>query len=120
MILDCVKDLMSELGLPYAFWEWPGDIPDLYFVGELLEDSSNAEDGRASGQVILSGWSKSSGVSPLLDARDTVRAALQVPRRVKTGTGAVVLEYSHAEGVPSDVEGAARMEIYIDYNEWSA
>lgn len=121
MILEAVNGLMDGLGIPYMYWEfeYDGDLPDLYFVGENIESPAMQEDGMQAGDFILSGWSRS-GPQPLIDAKRAIRRKTGgMPLVVNGDGGSVAIEYSHAIGVPSDVEGVCRLEIHINYHEWS-
>lgn len=119
MIRQAVNDLMDSLGIPYMFWEYQADeIPGCYFVGEELEDPATQEDGCISGAFVLSGWSHQ-GLPILHDYQRLLKRSLVEPLRVRTDDGAVVIEYSHSTGVPSDAEGVCRLEINLKYHEWS-
>lgn len=119
MIRKAVNDLMSSLAIPYMFWEYEADeIPGCYFVGEEMEDPATQEDGCVSGTFVLSGWSRK-GLPILHDHQSLVKRRLKEPLHVRTDEGAVVIEYSHSTGVPSDVEGVCRLEINLKYHEWS-
>lgn len=37
MVLEFLKEQMDDLNVPYRFWEWAGEIPQTYFVGEYTE-----------------------------------------------------------------------------------
>lgn len=119
MILEAINREMDALGVPYQYWEF-FEPPDVYAVGELLEDPSTSEDGSQRGTLVVSCWSKHFvGIDPLLDIKDKVRRRYTPDRRIRTDEGAVVIEYSHASAVPSDAEGVARLDITLNYAEWS-
>lgn len=120
MILEAVNAIMESLDLPYMYWEYEfnGDEPPLYFVGERIESPATSEDGKRSGQFIISGWSRAN-LSPLLSADAAIRRAMFETIRASGHSGCAVIEYSHSSDIPSDVEGLCRMEIYLNYNEWS-
>lgn len=106
MIRQAVNDLMDSLGIPYMFWEYQADeIPGCYFVGEELEDPATQEDGCISGAFVLSGWSHQ-GLPSLHDYQRLLKLQSRGNRSASEQTmGAVVIEYSHSTGVPSDAEG---------------
>lgn len=118
MVLEFVKEQMDELEVPYRFWEWAGDVPETYFVGDYTETGGDSEDGLIEGEVTLSGFTR--GTYADLDAlRDKIYLRFRNGERIlKDGKGAVIT-YSHAMTVPSDLEGVRRMEIYLTTFEWS-
>lgn len=117
MVLETIRSHMEEMGIPYQFWEFDGH-EDLYFVGETIENPASQEDGRESGLFVLSGWSFV-GLARLMDSVDRIKARYRDPVHVATPFGAVVLEYSHSVNVPVDVEDVCRIEVNINYAEWS-
>ncbi|MEG1906849.1 MAG: hypothetical protein RR178_05225 [Gordonibacter sp.] len=121
MIEAIINAQMEALWIPYQYWEYADvgeGIPDVYFVGENIEDPVAQEDGRVSGLFVLSGWSYR-GLAPLQEHQKAIKRRFMEPQRVATGDGAAVVEYSHASGIPSDIEGLCRLEINLNYYEWS-
>lgn len=118
MVLEFIKEQMDDLNVPYRFWEWTGEPPETYFVGEFTETGGNSEDGAIEGEITLSGFTR--GTYADLDAlRDKIYLRFRNGERtVKNGKG-VVVTYSHAMTVPSDLEGVKRMNIYLSTFEWS-
>lgn len=118
MVLKFLNDDLLALNIPYAFWEWSGDVPETYFVGEYSESASNSEDGLISGEIILSGFTRGT-YSDLEQIRDQVYAHFRNGERyLESGKGAVI-GYSHSQVVPSNVENVKRLEIYLWFREWS-
>ena len=117
MIRETINDQMEQLGIPYEFWEYSGDAR-CYFVGEELEAPQSQEDGCQGGTFVLSGWSRI-GLPALHDFQRLVKRRFSAPLSVRTDAGAVYIEYSHTTSVPSDVEGVCRLEINLNYKEWS-
>ena len=117
MIYEVVKEQMDALGVPYQYGEFY-EPPNTYAVGECIESPVISES-CASGSFILGLWSKPFvGLTPLLDIRDTLRARFGNGVRIADERGAVVIEYSHAMQVPSDVDGVWRLEVNLNYTEW--
>lgn len=122
MVRETVNGVMERLGIPYQYGEYEdvGDgIPDCYFVGLCQELPVSDESGMQGGQFVLSGWGKTpEALATLLTHCKTLRAEFDRPVHVSGEGGAVVLEYSRANEVPSDAEGVHRIEINLDYHEW--
>lgn len=118
--MNKVAGLMDLLGLPYQYGEYDQSVEeaDVYFVGDAVDDGTG-EDGSRAGYFTLSGWSLGEGLEPLVGAREAIRNALRGGLRAATDTGAVVLEYGASQGVPSDAAGVFRLEITLNFIEWS-
>ncbi len=117
MIKEIVSERMDSLGLPYAYWEFPREDEPVYYVGERIEAPQRQEDGARTGTFVVGGWSYE-GVSLLDDAEPAIRDAFG-DLRVRNALGTCCVSYSHTAGVPSDVEGIARVDHTLDYIEWS-
>lgn len=118
MVLEFIKEQMADLNIPYHFWEWSGDVPQTYFVGEFTEASSYSEDGLIEGELTLSGFTR--GTYADLDAmRDKIYTRFRNGERLYRNGKGVVVEYSHAMTVPTDLEGVKRIDIYLSTFEWS-
>ncbi len=118
MVLEFVKEQMDDLGVPYRFWEWAGDIPQTYFVGEFVEASGNSEDGLIEGEVTLSGFTRGT-YADLESMRDKIYKRFRNGERLYRDGRGVVVVYSHAMTVDTDLEGVKRMDIYLTSKEWS-
>lgn len=118
MIKEVVAAQMDALGLPYAYWEFPRDGEQAYYVGERVESQQTQEDGARRGTFTISGWSYA-GPSPLDEAESLLRSAF-ADLRVRDALGTCCVGYSHATEVPSDVEGMCRVDYALDYIEWDA
>lgn len=117
MILEVMKEQMDALGVPYQYGEFC-EPPNAYVVGECIESPMTSESCE-SGSFVLGLWSKHFvGIGPLLDIRDALRARFGRGVRIADDRGAVVIEYSHATQVPSDVDGVWRIEVNLNYTEW--
>lgn len=118
MVLEFLKEQMDDLNVPYRFWEWAGEIPQTYFVGEYTETGGNSEDGEIEGEITLSGFTRGT-YADLDELRDKIYKRFRNGERIyRNGKGAVVT-YSHAMTVPSDLEDVKRLEIYLSTYEWS-
>lgn len=118
MVLQFINEQMQDLNVPYRFWEWAGDVPETYFVGEFVETGGNTEDGMIEGEFTLSGFTR--GTYADLDAlRDKIYLRFRNGERtIRNGKG-VVVTYSHAMTVPTDLEDVKRMDVYLSTFEWS-
>lgn len=118
MIREIINEQMESLCIPYWFGEYGEDPPPkCYFVGEDLESPNMQEDGRTSGLFILSGWSYQG--TPILSDYQRILKRRFNELRVSSDEGAVVINYSHAVFTPGDVEGVCRIEVNLNYYEWS-
>lgn len=124
MIREVINDQMEALGIPFQYgeeYEDLGDgIPDCYYVGWCSESPLATESLMQSGQLVLSGWSKTPGAyADLIAFQERLKAQFFGPVHFKTDKGAAVLEWSHESIIPSDVENVHRREAYLNYYEWS-
>lgn len=118
MILEFIKDQMDDLNVPYSFWEWHGDPPETYFVGEFSETSSLSEDGHLEGEFSLSGFTR--GTYASLDAyRQLIYKRFRNGEKRCGAGGSCAVYYDHSMLVPTGVEGVKRMDIYLTTREWS-
>lgn len=124
MIREVINDQMESLGIPFQYgeeYEDLGDgIPDCYYVGRCSPSPLASESPMQSGQLVLSGWSKTiEAYDDLVGFQERLKAFFFSPVRFKTDKGAAVLEWSHENVIPSDVENVHRREAYLNYYEWS-
>lgn len=124
MIREVINDQMAELGIPYQFGEEFEDvgegIPDCYYVGSCSESPLATESAMQSGQIVLSGWSKTLATyADLIEYQKRIKTRFFSPVHFRTDKGAAVLEWSHENVIPSDVENVHRREAYLNYYEWS-
>lgn len=59
-VLSAVKQGMKDADLNYKFFEWKGDIPDIYWIGEYQELDPFNEDGMHETSFILTGFTRGS------------------------------------------------------------
>ena len=67
-MLGFISDQLDQLGIPYEFGEWTGEISYPYFVGSFNEIEHRLEDGYTGGVFTLDGWSRGSKL-PLAEIR---------------------------------------------------
>ena len=68
-MLGFISDQLDQLGIPYEFGEWTGEISYPYFVGSFNETEHRLEDGYTGGVFTLDGWSRGSKL-PLAEIND--------------------------------------------------
>ena len=118
MVLEFIKEQMENLEVPYRFWEWVGNPPQTYFVGEYTGTDAMSESGEIQGEFVLSGFSRS-GYADLLTYNDKIYKRFRNGERIYRNGKSAVVCYSHSLTVPSDLEGVKRLEIYLNTHEWS-
>ena len=71
-MLGFISDQLDQLGIPYEFGEWTGEISYPYFVGSFNETEHRLEDGYTGGVFTLDGWSRGSKL-PLAEINDKLK-----------------------------------------------
>lgn len=120
-ILKFIASELQAVGINYEFMEWTDStIPNLYFVGEYIEQPRNTEDGMHDVDFILTGntfgsyyqleQAKTSieNVFPSVTGKTTI---------MPDGSGIAVF-FSHSTSIPSLVPELKRIQINLDIKEW--
>ena len=118
--LKAVSSGMAALGLNYAFAQWEGDVPWLYFVGEYQETPSNTEDGLQEADFILTGITRGSWLE-LETAKENIENYFNriSGKTVIASSGtAVAIFYNNSLVVPTGDAELKRIEIHLDVKEW--
>ena len=106
-MLGFISDQLDQLGIPYEFGEWTGEISYPYFVGSFYETG---------GVLTLDGWSRGSKL-PLAEINDKLKKAFEDLRAVQEGT-AFFITYWNGLMIPTGEEDLFRITITLNTNEW--
>ena len=130
-MLGFISDQLDQLGIPYEFGEWTGEISYPYFVGSFNETEHRLEDGYTGGVFTLDGWSRGSKlpIAEILEitegavqkrlarARGKLKKAFEDLRAVQEGT-AFFITYWNGLMIPTGEEDLFRITITLNTNEW--
>lgn len=120
-LLACIADRMRQIGIPYQYetYHTDGKLPDPYFVGHCSSTPNLNEDGKLSGTFLLTGTSTS--WSKLEDAHKQILLAFPRVSGLRGGGDGYLLfiNYANAIAVPTDDAKIKRMQINLNYQEWS-
>lgn len=116
--LKYVSDLMQSMGLPYAFGRWEIRPPDMYFVGEYIEEESptREEDGASTTAFILRGYTRGSWLL-LEQAREKIEKNASQTAILPDGTGIAVF-YDYGTIVPTGDADLKSIKINLEIQEW--
>ena len=115
-VLGFISDQLEQLGIPYEFGEWTGDVSYPYFVGSFNETEHRLEDGYTSGIFTLDGWEKGSKLK-LSETNDKIKETFEDVRAVQNGI-AFFITFGNSLMVPTGEEDLFRITITLNTNEW--
>lgn len=115
-VLGFISDQLDQLGIPYEFDEWTGEISYPYFVGSFHETEHRLEDGYTGGVFTLNGWSRGSKLA-LAEINDKLKKVFEDLRAVQEGT-AFFITYSDGLMIPTGEEDLFKITITLNTNEW--
>ena len=120
-ILKFIASELQAMGINYEFMEWTDStVPNLYFVGEYIEQPRTTEDGMHDVDFILTGNTFGSYYQ-LEQAKTTIEGCFPSitgkTAIMEDGSGVVVF-FSHAITIPSQVPELKRIQINLDIKEW--
>ena len=115
--LNFIAGLMERIGIPYAFMEWETEIPDLYFVGEYMDEPSltREESGLQESTFILRGFTRK-GWALLEQAKAKIEKTVNVTAILEDGSGIAVF-YDTAQPVPTGDHELKSIKINLDIQE---
>ena len=103
-MLGFISDQLDQLGIPYEFGEWTGEISYPYFVGSFNETEHRLEDGYTGGVFTL-------------EINDKLKKAFEDLRAVQEGT-AFFITYWNGLMIQTGEEDLFRITITLNTNEW--
>lgn len=115
-ILSFINDKMKELGCPYEYGEWTGEISYPYFVGEYQETDFRFEDNRTDGVFTLDGWSRNSKVG-LMEWADKIKEFFDDLTAIRDDR-CFFIRYSGTIPAPSGEADLYKVTITLNTNEW--
>lgn len=115
--LTLIADAMNSLNIPYAFMQWNEEPPEMYFVGEFIEDESptKEEDGMQETTFILTGFTRGKWAS-LIEAKEKIES--NIPRIVGSSTQSVAVFYGSAQVISTGEADLKRLQINLTIKEW--
>jgi len=122
-VLQVLKDELNGIAVPYEFMEWTDPVQGTYWVGELSEVPTVAEDGGKESTVILTGTANGKLGGSWLELEEA-RAKIEshfhpiCGLHKSTDDGAVAIFYSNSFPVPTGEADLKRIQINLQVKEW--
>jgi hypothetical protein len=114
--MEYIVKAMSELDLPFAFYEWVEAPPETYFVAETCQEVDPVdESGRQETVIILGGFTKGSYME-LEQAKDRLKK-IDRSEILSDGMG-VALYYNTSNNVPLDNSDYKKIQVNLTLKEW--
>lgn len=117
--LQYVSELLTDtIGIPYAFGEWNGQLPERYWVGSTIEPPSQTreESGRQDMTLILRGYARG-GYMQLLTDKENIERHISKTAILPDGTG-IAIFYGGGDIVPTADSDIKSIKINLDIQEW--
>lgn len=117
--LKFISEQMGAIAVPYEFGEWTKEIKYPYFVGEIVEDEPQDEDGGEDSTVILDGWHRGKYIA-LEEVKAKIKRHFDPIHglRGQTESGAIAVFYAGAMYVPTGEAELKRIQITLKIKEW--
>ena len=116
-LLKALKNEFKALDIPYSYDEWQTDVTLPYFVGELSEITTNDEDGKREFSFILTGEDMDSYID-LYRVTEILKNTYKQSKKIKLGTGLMVMIYNRTFNVPVDGERVKRTQTEFTIYLW--
>ena len=117
--LKFINEQMDTIAVPYEFDVWTSEIKYPYFVGEITEEPTAAEDGRESSTMLLTGFHR----GKLIDI-ETIKKKIKkhfnpiCGLRGWTDNGAIVVFFDGAFYIPTGEADLKKIQINLKIKEW--
>ena len=118
--LKFINEQMDIIAVPYEFGEWSSDNTNLYFVGEITEEPTIAEDGRESSTMLLTGFHRGKMID-LLAAMEKIKSHFSPIHglRSQRGNGSTIVAFFDGYFIiPSGEADLKKIQINIKIYEW--
>lgn len=118
--LQFINEQMEAIGIPYNLIEWTSDeIPNRYWVGEVTETPTSAENGYEESTVLLTGTTRGSWLDLHKD-REKIKRHFPAScgLRASTESGSIAVFYSGSFPVPTGEADLKRIQVNLDIKEW--
>lgn len=116
-VLKALKNEFKRLNIPYSYDEWGKDVELPYFIGELSEITTNDEDGKREFSFILTGEDVDTYTN-LYNKIEILKKEYKQSKKIKLGTGLMVMTYNRTFNVPVDGERVKRTQTEFTLYVW--
>ena len=119
--LKFINKNMEALNIPYQFGEWTSEeIPDTYFVGEIMDEPTTTEDGAEGSTLILTGFDRGGQYITLEAVKKKIKQHFNkiVGLSATTESGSINVAYENSFYIPSGEEGIKKIQINLKIKEW--
>ena len=116
--LKFISEQMESIGIPYEFMEWTSEITYPYYVGEITEDTVEAEDGEEHSTMLLTGFSRGKMIDLIKD-KDKIKSHFPpvYGRRGQTDGGAIAVFFDGFFPIPSGEADLYKIQINLQIIE---
>lgn len=119
--LTFINEQMEALNIPYQFEEWTSEnVPNTYFVGELMDEPTTTEDGAEASTLILTGFHRGSQYLTLETIKKQIKRHFNrvVGLSAKTENGSINVAYENSFYIPSGEADLKKIQINLKIKEW--
>ena len=118
--LKFINEQMDIIAVPYEFDVWTSEIKYPYFVGEITEEPTAAEEGRESATMLLTGFHRGNMID-LLTVMEKIKSHFNPVHglRVTTSSGSTIAAFFDGYfTIPSGEADLKKIQINIKIYEW--
>lgn len=117
-MLKTIATELQNMGIPYEYGEWTGELTYPYFVGEYSEFVTLTEDGKREYTFILNGFSRGRW-SELEQIKEQIRGHFPTVGGFRTSTdnGSIVISYDNTITI-HETDDLKRIQINLNVQEW--
>lgn len=113
-ILRVISEEMERLNIPYEFAEWTKPVQYPYFVGEIIEIPTEAEDGIDRFSFILSGFTRGRFLDLILTSSELKKEYPATGKMILTEAGeGVAIYYDYLSVIDTAEPDLKRTDIYF-------
>lgn len=119
--LKFINEQMTAIAVPYEFDVWSSEIiPNLYFVGEITEESTITEDGRESSTMLLTGFCRGKMID-LLTVMEKIKSHFPPAYGLRGTTdsgSSIAVFFDGYLNIPSGEADLKKIQINLKIFEW--
>lgn len=119
--LNFINKQMELLSIPYQFGEWSSDnVPDTYFVGEIMDEPTTTEDGAEASTIMLTGFNRGGQYLTLETIKKQIKRHFNniTGLYAKTESGSINVAYENSFYIPPGEADIKKIQINLKIKEW--
>lgn len=117
--LKFIKEQMNILAVPYEFDEWTSAVEYPYFVGEIVEEPTETEDGKEESTMILTGFTRGKYIA-LEEIKEKIKKHFHPIHgfRSETDSGSIAVFFDGAMNIRTGEADLKKIQINLKIIEW--